>query len=161
MNVLQTPTRVTDTTRTLIDHAFSNVCENIAKVSVPIYAISDHFPVCLTRKITQDFDKGPLHKFIHYRDTKSFNETAFVSELENQPWSVIDIFDNASDALGFFSDIFNTVLSKHAPKKKKRVKKSKQPNWMNQDISNAIRTRDRYKLQNAEQYRFCRNKTKI
>ena len=60
----------------------------------------------------------------------------------------------------FFSDIFNTVLSKHAPKKKKRVKKSKQPNWMNQDISNAIRTRDRYKLQNAEQYRFWRNKTK-
>ena len=158
--LVQTPTRVTDTTRTLIDHAFSNVCENIAKVSVPIYAISDHFPVCLTRKITQDFDKGPLHKFIHYRDTKSFSETAFVSELENQPWSVIDIFDNASDALGFFSDIFNTVLSKHAPKKKKRVKKSKQPNWMNQDISNAIRTRDRYKLQNAEQYRFWRNKTK-
>ena len=42
----------------------------------------------------------------------------------------------------FFSDNFNTVLSKPAPKKKKRVKKSKQPNWMNQDISNAIRTRD-------------------
>ena len=123
--LVQKPTRVTDTTRTLIDHAFSNVCENIAKVSVPIYAISDHFPVCLTRKITQDFDKGPLHKFIHYRDTKSFNETAFVSELENQPWSVIDIFDNASDALGFFLDIFNTVLSKHAPKKEKESEKIK------------------------------------
>ena len=75
--LVQVPTRVTDTTRTLIDHAFTNSCENIINVTVPIYAISDHFPVCLTRKITKDFDKGPVHKFISYRDTKSFDESAF------------------------------------------------------------------------------------
>ena len=134
--------------------------ENIVNVSVPIYAISDHYPVCLTRKITKDFDKGPVHKFISYRDTKSFSESAFLSDLVNQPWLVIDIFDNANDALDYFSDIFNSVLSKHAPEKKRRVKRSKQPNWMTSDISNAIRTRDRYKVQNTEQYRFWRNKTK-
>ena len=158
--LVQVPTRVTDTTRTLIDHAFTNSCENIINVTVPVYAISDHFPVCLTRKITKDFDKGPVHKFISYRDTKSFDESAFVSDLENQPWSVIDIFDNANDALDYFSTLFNSVLSKHAPEKKKRVKKAKQPNWMTQDISDAMRKRDGYKLRNTEQYRFWRNKTK-
>ena len=45
-------------------------------------------------------------------------------------------------------------------KRKKRVKKAKQPNWMTKDISDAIKTRDSYKLRNTEQYRFWRNKTK-
>ena len=82
---------------------------------MPVYALSDHYPVCLTRKISNDFERGPIHKLISYRDTKSFNEATFISELENQPWTVIDIFDNASDALDYFSDIFISVISKHAP----------------------------------------------
>ena len=129
-------------------------------MTVPIYAISDHFPVCLTRKITKDFDKGHVDKFISYRDTKSFDESAVVSDLDNQPWSVIDIFDNANDALDYFLTLFKSVLSKHAPEKKKRLKKEKQPNWMTKYISNAIRKRDGYKPRNTEQYRFWRNKTK-
>ena len=93
--LVQTPTRVTNSTRTLIDHAFTNVQENITQVSVPVYALSDHYPVCLTRKISNDFESGPIHKLILYRDTKSFNEATFISELENQPWTVIDIHCNA------------------------------------------------------------------
>ena len=159
--LVQTPTRVTNSTRTLIDHAFTNVQENITQVSVPVYALSDHYPVCLTRKLSNDFESGPIHKLISYRDTKSFNEATFISELENQPWTVIDIFDNASDALDYFSDIFISVISKHAPQKRKRVKRLRQPNWMNNEISNAFKTRDRHhKAQNTEQYRAWRNKVK-
>ena len=73
---------------------------------------------------------------------KSFNEATFILELVNQPWTVIEIFDNASDALDYFSEIFTSVISKHAPQKRKRVKRLKQPNWMNNEISNAMKTRD-------------------
>ena len=52
----------------------------------------------------------------------------FLSDLENQPWSVVDIFEHASDALDFFSSIFSSVLSNHAPKKQWRVKRQKQSN---------------------------------
>lgn len=62
---VQTPTRITNSTRTLIDHAFTNVQENITHVSALVYALSDHYPVCLTRKISNDFDRGPVHKLIH------------------------------------------------------------------------------------------------
>ena len=55
---------------------------------------------------------------------------------------MIDIFDTASDALDYFTTTFNSVLDKHVPKKKRRVKKSKQPNWMNHNIMAARRTRD-------------------
>ena len=136
------PTRVTETSETIIDHVYSNVPDNIVSVSVPHYSISDHYPVCVTRKISNTFEKGPVHKFITYRNTKSFNETEFIRELEEQPWTVINIFDTASDALDYFITTFNSVLDKHAPKKKRRVKKSKQPNWMNQNIMAARRARD-------------------
>ena len=119
------PTRVTENSETLIDHVYTNTPENIIDISVPVLAISDHYPVCNTRKLSKSFNKGPVHKFITYRDTKRFNETNFLYDLKNQPWSVIDIFDGASDALDFFTSIFNSVLSNHAPKKQRRVKRQK------------------------------------
>ena len=82
---------------------------------------------------------------------KSFNETDFINELEEQPWTVLNIFDTANDALDYF---ITTVLNKHAPKKKRRVKKSKQPNWMNSNIMAARKTRDSIdKSKNMAQYR--------
>ena len=158
--VICSPTRVTDKSETLIDHVYTNVSDNITCTSVPCYSISDHYPICVTRKISNTFDRGPVHKFINYRDTKSFNESDFISELEQQPWSVINIFDSASDALDYFVSTFNSVLNKHAPKKKRRVKKSKQPNWMNQNITNAIKTRDSIdKSKNMAEYRLWRNRS--
>ena len=44
------PTRVTDSSETIIDHVYSNVPDKIVSVSVPHYSISDHYPVCVTRK---------------------------------------------------------------------------------------------------------------
>lgn len=160
--LVQEPTRITDTTETLIDHVYSNLPENIIEVSVPCYAISDHYPVCLTRKPSNSLDRGPIHKFIQYRDTKYFSENDFISELATQPWSVIDIFDDPNDALDFFMTIFNSVLDQHAPKKHRRVKRLIQPNWINSEITTAIKMRDRFhQLKNVEQYRIWRNKVKI
>ena len=44
------PTRVKEKSSTLIDHIYTNKPENITEVNVPFYSISDHYPVCATRK---------------------------------------------------------------------------------------------------------------
>ena len=155
------PTRVTPTSETLIDHAYTNTPENIIEVSVPILGISDHYPVCITRKLSKTFDNGPVHKIINYRSTRTFDEGQFINDLINQPWSVMDIFDDSNDALDYFSDIFNSVLSNHAPQKQKRVKRPKQPNWMNEEILSAMKTRDRFKsTKNNSQYALWQNRVK-
>ena len=56
--LVQTPTRITDTSETLIDHAYSNIPENIVSVTVPHYSVSDHYPVCVTRKVSKSFNRG-------------------------------------------------------------------------------------------------------
>ena len=48
IQLVDTPTGVTASTSTIIDHAYSNKPENILDIFVPCYAISDHYPVCLT-----------------------------------------------------------------------------------------------------------------
>ena len=146
----------------LIDHVYSNTIDNIIEVTVPVLGVSDHYPVCITRKLSKAFDTGPVHKFINYRNTKTFDEEQFLNDLNNQPWSVIDIFDDANDALDYFSDVFNSVLSTHAPKKQKRVKRQKQPKWINDEILTAMKIRDKFKeTKNKTQYALWRNKVKL
>jgi exonuclease III len=143
--LVQTPTRVTKTSTTLIDHAFSNTPSNVSCVTVPFYAISDHYPVCLTRKISSNYNKGPVHKTITYRSMKNFDETNFLTDLSNQPWSLLELYDDSpDDSIDMFLDLFNSVLNKHAPQKTKRVKRVSQPSWFSHEILEAIKTRDKF-----------------
>ena len=67
MQLVKAPTRVTDRSATLIDHAYSNREENIVDVFVPNFAISDHYPVCITLKVSQS---ESIHRTITYRQMK-------------------------------------------------------------------------------------------
>ena len=43
-------TRICSTSKTLIDHAYVNNNKKFIYTAVPIYGISDHYPICITRK---------------------------------------------------------------------------------------------------------------
>ncbi len=102
---MREPTRVTDISSTLIDHAYSNRPENITNVFIPAYSISDHYPVCLTRRHKNANNKGPCHNVISYRSTKEFNENSFMQDLSMQPWSVIE-YMRPNDVIGFLYAVF-------------------------------------------------------
>ena len=159
--LVDSPIRVTPVSSTLIDHAYSNRAQYIVDVFVPYYALSEHYPVCVTRKLTQGKSSDLGHKSIYYRHMKNFSQDTFINELESQPWSLIDIYDNPDDAMDFFVFLFNTVLNENAPKQTKRVKHLLQPNWYNADISKASRKRDFYhQIKDAENYIIWRNRVK-
>ena len=50
-------TRITPSTATIIDHIYTSNPENVVECFVPSYAVSDHFPVCFTRKINGKISK--------------------------------------------------------------------------------------------------------
>lgn len=159
--LINNPTRITAVSETLIDHMYSNVPENITETKVPHFAVSDHYPICFTRKTNSSYPSGPVHKSINYRDTKYFDETSFLQDLDNLPWFMVYESDNANSALDIFVSLFHSVLNKHAPQKSRRVKHAVQPNWMNSEILEAMKTRDKYHTEKkTEQYRIWRNKVK-
>ena len=159
--LINKPTRVTDISETLIDHVYSNMPKNVTETAVPYLSVSDHFPVCFTRKMNSSCPNGPVHKTIDYRDTKQFDEILFLQDLENLPWFLIESSANANEAYDIFTTLFLSVLEKHASKKSCRVKHEIQTNWINPEILLAIKTRDKYnKDKNTEQYKIWRYKGK-
>jgi len=93
-------------------------------------------------------DKGSVHKYIRYRRTEQFDENAFLSDLAQPSGSNINSYEDPSAAVQFFNETFLSLLDKHDPLKKKRVKKCQQPGWMNQEILNSIKTRDKVHNEN-------------
>ena len=45
------PTRVTESSTTLIDHIYTSNNENNSECFVAPYSLSDHYPVCFSRKV--------------------------------------------------------------------------------------------------------------
>ena len=156
--VITSPTRTTRSTSTLIDHIYSNkpdyLCENI----VPNIAISDHFPVCATRKCSQNSRRSkPLE--IKYRDFKTFDENVFLEDLANSEIWKVEQIDNSNDALQEFYTHFLSILNKHAKIKTKRVRHQFKPEWLNKEINEARHNRDRYRKDKDDlNYKLWRNK---
>ena len=92
---------------------------------------------------------------------KKFDPSIFIHDLENQPWGLLDIFDEPNEAMDLFNELFLCVLDKNAPQKTKRVKHTLQPHWYNSDIAEAGKKRDFFhKRKDMTNYKYWRNKTK-
>ncbi|MEW8547185.1 MAG: endonuclease/exonuclease/phosphatase family protein, partial [Candidatus Thiodiazotropha sp.] len=102
------PTRVTQTSSSLIDHVYTSNPENIIECFVPFYSISDHFPVCFTRKVSCKVTKSE-HTTTSYRCFKNFNEAMFLSDLSND---LSRFLPNASDIDTDFT-VWHTLILKH------------------------------------------------
>ena len=151
-------TRVTSTTKTLIDHLYTNCPENVTSIDVPKIGLSDHFPIFFTRKMHVQPKKGK-HYTISYRSFKNFDEAKFSNDLNNVPWDIIRIFDDTNDILNAWTDLFLEVVDANVPIKQHRVKRKNQPEWITSDLMDAMKTRDRHKsLGNETEYRHWRNK---
>ena len=135
--MIRKPTRVTETTSTIIDHVYTSHPDNIKESFVSPYSISDHFPVCFTRKSNR-ISKSK-HVTTKYRCFKNLNEDVFIANLS----SYLNFFVN--EDLSSWYDIVLKHLNQHAPYKTKRVKTSKLPDWYNDEIAQARRKRDDFK----------------
>ena len=157
--IVKSPTRITDHSETLIDHIYCNNLSNVLSTKVPILGLSDHFPVFVTRKLNSSSVLKKSHHSISYRSFKNFNEAEFINDLSSTPWDVIKIFDDTNDIVESWSSLFLDIIDKHLPLKQHRVKRKQQPKWLNGEIIDAIKTRDRYKsINDNEQYKIWRNK---
>ena len=155
--LVQEPTRVTQTSATIIDHVYTSHPENIVNCIVSDLSLSDHFPICFTRKINQRILK---HKHIttSYRCFKNFDENSFLLELTN------DLNTFVADELSVEED-FNTIILKHlnefAPIKNKRVKSKRLPEWFTPEITVMQNLRDKSKrLKQWDNYKRYRNRTR-
>ena len=82
--IITQPTRVTETTQTLIDHIYATEDVKILHQSVINYNISDHSPVLV--KLDMKNNHRSKSVLIKYRNSKKFNQTALQTDLQNAVW---------------------------------------------------------------------------
>ena len=70
------PTRVTKYSRSIIDHIYVSNPNYFLNCHVPAISLSDHYPVCITRRYAATHvKKNP--SIIKYRSFTNFNEASF------------------------------------------------------------------------------------
>ena len=123
--IVKSPARITQTSATLIDHIYTNNPGVISEVSVPDLSISDHCPISCSRSITLPKCEPKTHSYISFRSFKHFNKAAFFNDLYWAPFAEVLNCTDPDKALETWYDVYLTVVSTHAPLKRKLIKKAK------------------------------------
>ena len=104
------PTRVTNSTSTLIDHIYTTNEENISDARVAQIGLSDHYAIFCSRKINFSL-KSNSHKTMKYRSFKSFyKENEFLQDLSAVSWSELELLENVDTMLDVWYDFLMMLL---------------------------------------------------
>ena len=150
-NQINEPTRLTENTMSLLDVILSSHPERYATCGNLHLGVSDHDLVYAVRKNKLS---RPKAREIEYRSMRHFNKDEFLDDLRNVPWGTAYIYEDVDDLWHHWAKLYNEVLDKHAPLKKKRVRGDQLP-WITPQLQREISRRNRlFKL-------HARNPTKI
>lgn len=137
--LIQEPTRVTETSSTLIDVMMTSNIGFVEESGVLQSHISDHYLVYATFKL-----KLPklIPHFVKVRSYRKYESHRFLSDLEQVPWHDIALIDDANEMLDQFNNSFLEVLEWHAPVKTVKIKHRRCP-FVDSQIKECMRDRDR------------------
>lgn len=154
-------TRTNHRSSTLIDHIYSNRPQTVTGVKVEDLSISDHSPIVCSWVFKSPIKIKCGHTSISYRSFKRFDSTSFLADLHNTPFHCVYNETDPNQALELWLSLFIPILNKHAPIRRKRVKNKSQPQWLTQEIIEAMSLRDELKKQKRfVDYKKQRNRVK-
>ena len=137
--IIEKPTRITETSRTLIDVILTNTPANISCTDVIATGIGDHdMPGCV-RKI----NNGRFNpRLITCRDYKTYNARNMNSELKKVDWTPFYSQRNVNEAWAKMKNILSDIFGRHAPKISKKVRGKPAP-WLSNKVKVLMNHRDK------------------
>ena len=137
------PTRITQSSRSLIDVILISSNTFIKKTKVVANSISDHDMVVAVLNLKKS---RPKPVYISTRCFKNYNRERFLEDVSNAPWSVLENFEDVEDCLNAFHLLFNEILDQHAPIKTVKLRARSNP-FITNEIREQMRLRDRWRKQ--------------
>ena len=122
--VINEPTRITQSSKFLIDIILVSNKNVVEESKVLPVSISDHDLVYVTLNVKKTRPK-PI--YITTLSFKHYNRDAFNRDISMAPWSVIDNFDDVENKLNAFHLLFNPILDNHAPIKRTKIRGRSNP----------------------------------
>ena len=124
--LIKQPSRVTPTTRTLIDVLITSTPHYlINEAGVINMALSDHYPIYGVRQgLVTRLNK---HRIITTRYWNDNKVNDFVADLKQVPWSVVDYFDDINDMCSVWESLIKSSVDRYFPLKRKSIRKITHP----------------------------------
>ena len=149
------PTRLTPTSKTLIDNIFTNYHEDNVLSGNLICSLSDHLPQFTI--INKNKDEGkPKKSSKKVKDFRKFNLEKFKEQLQHINWQNLFVNKDPHQTVQLFINKINELIDTCTPTKLIKIipKKSHKP-WITQGILKSVTTKNKlYK-------KFCRAKTPV
>ena len=161
------PTRISDSSESLLDHIYVSNNEKIAQSGTINLGLSDHSLIYCTRKTVKALFRR--HNTVKLRSMKNYSADKLNSELRQLDWTDFYQCDDVDLALSIFSVSFTKILDKIAPIKCVRIKQNTEP-WITDEILQLIHNRDEllYKFRkfrnskNSDIYsEYCKIRNKV
>ena len=142
------PTRVTNTTATLIDQIYSKTYDTSQNSysGILVSKISDHFPIFIFQKCQPNFKKQPERILIRKTGPRQIEN--FKTELNNYDWSNLYLdqsSNNVENSFDKFFDVIHNIHEKCMPTISVRNKKHKyaRSDWITSGLIQSIKHRDK------------------
>ena len=132
--LIKKPTRVTNTSSTLIDLIFTNQPNNISSSGVIDLGMSDHNLIYAVKNMTMPKYRQTC---LRVRNYKRFNDNDFIQDLSRIPWNIITQCVNPNDSWQIWKSFFLEVIDRNAPLIYKNIKHKPVP-CINSDIKKLI-----------------------
>ena len=116
--LINEPTRVTETSSTLLDVIITSNVNLVESFGVLPCHISDHYLVHVTLKLKI---LQPPPRFVKMRSFRHYDGQQFVAHFMRIPWDEVALVGDASEMLDNFNNKFNAVLETHASVKTIRI----------------------------------------
>ena len=104
--LIDAPTRITESSKSLLDVILASHANQVQKAEVIQSSISDHDLIYVLLCLKKP---RPKPTFITTRSYKHYNADAFLHDISQVPWSVIEAFSDVDDKL----NAFNLLFKKH------------------------------------------------
>ena len=138
--LIKQPTRITETSKTLIDIICTNNERNASDTIVEPSAISDPDLIGINRKTNcQKY----IPRKLFTRDHKNYDENAFGRELSLTDWHLLFSINDFNLSWNAFKDKLQQLVNVHAPLTEKMIRGKPAP-WLSIGIKVAINDRDHY-----------------
>ena len=131
--VIETPTRITNTTSTLIDLMYTNA-QHIMDKGIIHLNISDHEAIFLSRK--KQKEKFEI-KTIDASSYVNYNKLHFQQTLSNLDWNALYTLDDVDQAWDLIETNIKNTISISCPIRKIRIKEKDEP-WITNELLEMI-----------------------
>ena len=123
------PTRLSQTTATLLDHISTNIIDDNYDTGIIISDLSDHLPVFYIHYLK---GKKVLPQPSKYRKVNDTTKLAFKTLLENETWESTTSINNPENAFTNFFQVLDSAYDTSFPEKLNKLSKKYKPMnpWM-------------------------------